>query len=74
MNEILKRKRELESLSIRRLFCNQKIELELLCHYIMTPKIYDKNDYFNKIQQIMMINKVINDKLNSSSFKKVNNE
>ena len=50
-------------------------------YYAIIP---DKNYYlenddhlkldYNKIQEIMIINKVINDKLNSSSFKKVNNE
>lgn len=49
--------------SIDRLFNNQRINLEMLSHYIVREDIYDKNDRYNLIQEIISINLVISKKL-----------
>ncbi len=49
--------------SINRLFNNQRINLEMLSHYIVREDIYDKNDRYNLIQEIISINLVISKKL-----------
>lgn len=49
--------------SIDRLFNNQRINLEMLSHYIVREDIYDKNDRYNLIKEIISINLVISKKL-----------
>ena len=49
--------------SIDRLFNHQRINLEMLSHYIVREDIYDKNDRYNLIQEIISINLVISKKL-----------
>ncbi len=49
--------------TIDRLFNNQRINLEMLSHYIVREDIYDKNDRYNLIQEIISINLVISKKL-----------
>lgn len=61
---MIKKYGEFTDLSLVRLVNNQKLELDLLVHYI-NNNLYDKNDYFNQIQKILIINKVIKDKLSS---------
>ena len=57
-------KKEYGDYSIRRLFCVQKVELEMLSMMIENKEnLYDKNDCFKQIQQIITINLVINKKL-----------
>ena len=51
--------------TIDRLFNNQRINLEMLSHYIVREDIYDKNDRYNLIQEIISINLVISKKLNN---------
>lgn len=70
---MIKKYGEFTDLSLVRLVNNQKLELDLLVHYI-NNNLYDKNDYFNQIQKILIINKVIKDKLSSvENIKKYKN-
>lgn len=54
---------ELGQLSIKRLFLLQRLELDRLSHFITNYGIYDKNDLFKTIQEIITINLVITKKL-----------
>lgn len=55
-------KEELEKLTINRLFNVQKIQLNLMQH-MLNNTIYDKNDLYNTLQEIIAINIVISKKL-----------
>lgn len=62
-------KKELNNLTIKRLFLLQKLELERLSHYITNDCIYDKNDLFLTIQEIIAMNLVITKKLHEEKIK-----
>ena len=55
-------KEELEKLTINRLFNVQKMQLNLMQH-MLNNTIYDKNDLYNTLQEIIAINIVISKKL-----------
>lgn len=55
-------KEELKQLNIKRLFTNQKLLLKDLEYYMFEK--YDKNLAFESIQNILIINSVINKKIN----------
>lgn len=59
-------KKELNLLNINRLFTLQKIQLELAAHYIQNNSMYDKNDIYNTLQEVIAINMVITKKLKES--------
>ena len=56
-------KKELEQLNIKRLFSMQKMQLEMLQHYLTRNDMYDKNDVFNCLEEIITTNTVINKKI-----------
>lgn len=64
-------KKELKRLTVNKLFVLQKLELQNLEHYIVNNTLYDKNDVFNTLQEIQIINLVLTNKINSSNFKKL---
>lgn len=53
----------LKGLTINRLFCLQRIQLDTINHYLLNDNMYDKNDVFNILQEIIAINLVIKKKL-----------
>lgn len=55
-------KEELKQLNIKRLFTNQKLLLKDLEYYMFEK--YDKNLAFESLQNILIINSVINKKIN----------
>lgn len=55
-------KEELKQLNIKRLFTNQKLLLKNLEYYMFEK--YDKNMAFESLQNILIINSVINKKIN----------
>lgn len=55
-------KKELKQLNIKRLFTNQKLLLKDLEYYMFEK--YDKNLAFESLQNILIINSVINKKIN----------
>lgn len=55
-------KEELKKLNIKRLFTNQKLLLKDLEYYMFEK--YDKNMAFESLQNILIINSVINKKIN----------
>jgi hypothetical protein len=55
-------KEELKQLNIKRLFTNQKLLLKDLEYYMFEK--YDKNMAFESLQNILIINSVINKKIN----------
>lgn len=55
-------KEELKQLNIKRLFTNQKLLLKDLEYYMFEK--YDKNLAFESLQNILIINYVINKKIN----------
>lgn len=55
-------KKELKQLNIKRLFTNQKLLLKDLEYYMFEK--YDKNMAFESLQNILIINSVINKKIN----------
>lgn len=55
-------KQELKCLNINRLFTNQKLLLKDLEYYMFEK--YDKNMAFESLQNILIINSVINKKIN----------
>lgn len=55
-------KKELKQLNISRLFTNQKLLLKDLEYYMFEK--YDKNLAFESLQNILIINSVINKKIN----------
>lgn len=55
-------KEELKQLNIKRLFTNQKLLLKDLEYYMFEK--YDKNMAFECLQNILIINSVINKKIN----------
>lgn len=55
-------KQELKCLNIKRLFTNQKLLLKDLEYYMFEK--YDKNLAFESLQNILIINSVINKKIN----------
>ena len=55
-------KEELKQLNIKRLFTNQKLLLKDLEYYMLEK--YDKNMAFESLQNILIINSVINKKIN----------
>ena len=63
VTEKLESNTELGQLSIKRLFLLQRLELDRLSHFITHYGIYDKNDLFKTIQEIITINLVITKKL-----------
>lgn len=56
-------KKDLSKLNINRLFILQKSELNMIQHYMLNEQIYDKNDIYNCLQEIIAINMVISKKL-----------
>lgn len=63
VTEKLESNTQLGQLSIKRLFLLQRLELDRLSHFISNYGIYDKNDLFKTIQEIITINLVITKKL-----------
>lgn len=55
-------KKELKQLNISRLFTNQKLLLKDLEYYMFEK--YDKNMAFESLQNILLINSMINKKIN----------
>lgn len=55
-------KEELKQLNIKRLFTNQKLLLKDLEYYMFEK--YDKNMAFESLQNILIINTIINKKIN----------
>lgn len=55
-------KKELKQLNIKRLFTNQKLLLKDLEYYMFEK--YDKNLAFESLQNILIVNSVINKKIN----------
>ncbi len=55
-------KDELKKLNIKRLFTNQKLLLKDLEYYMFEK--YDKNMAYDSLQNILVINSVINKKIN----------
>lgn len=55
-------KDELKKLNIKRLFTNQKLLLKDLEYYMFEK--YDKNRAYDSLQNILVINSVINKKIN----------
>lgn len=55
-------KEELKHLNIKRLFTNQKLLLKDLEYYMFEK--YDKNMAYDSLQNILVINSVINKKIN----------
>lgn len=55
-------KDELKHLNIKRLFTNQKLLLKDLEYYMFEK--YDKNMAYDSLQNILVINSVINKKIN----------
>lgn len=55
-------KEELKQLNIKRLFTNQKLLLKDLEYYMFEK--YDKNMAYDSLQNILIINSVINKKIN----------
>ena len=55
-------KKELKQLNIKRLFTNQELLLKDLEYYMFEK--YDKNLAFESLQNILIINSVINKKIN----------
>lgn len=61
-------RKELNKLTIKRLFLLQKLELDRLSHYIVNDYLYDKNDLFLTIQEIISINLVITKKIHEEKI------
>lgn len=60
--------KDLQSLTVDRLFCLQKLELKMLEHYIVNilkynNKEYSINDIFNSMENLLTLNNVINIKV-----------
>lgn len=62
-------KEELKQMSINRLFVLQKLQLSDLCYKLENQGIYDKNDLFNTIQIIDIVNLVITKKINEKNYR-----
>lgn len=60
---------QLGQLSIKRLFLLQRLELDRLSHFITNYGIYDKNDLFKLMQEIIAMNLVITKKINEAKIK-----
>ena len=54
--------KEIKQLNLKRLFMNQKILLQELDFYINNS--CDRNEMYNCLQNILIINKIINKKIN----------
>ncbi len=67
---MIKKYGEYTDLSIERLLNNEKLELETLKHYIMNPNIYDKNDQYFKLEEILSINSLIKKRISNVKYKK----
>lgn len=59
---------QLGQLSIKRLFLLQRLELDRLSHFITNYGIYDKNDIFKIVQEIIAANMVILKKINEKEI------
>ncbi len=59
----LEGKKELKQLDLKRLFTLQKLEVDTACYYVTNNSMYDKNDIYNVLQEILAINTVITEKL-----------
>lgn len=69
VSEKLESNTELGQLSIKRLFLLQRLELDRLSHFISNYGIYDKNDIFKIVQEIIAANMVILKKINEAKIK-----
>ena len=59
-------KSELKRLSIDRLFVLQKNIIKNIEHYIVRTDLYDKNDVFNCIEELLIINSIIKLKIENN--------
>lgn len=68
ITEKLESNNQLGQLSIKRLFLLQRLELDRLSHFITNYGIYDKNDLFKILQEIIAVNMVILKKINEEKL------
>lgn len=63
-NKKLEEEKELRKLDLKRLFKLQKVQLDNI-NYLLNNSMFDKNDVFNTLQEITVINMVISNKLSN---------
>ena len=61
----IEEEKELKKLDLKRLFNLQKVQLDTINYYLLNDCMYDKNDVFNTLQEITVINMVITKKLSN---------